>query len=158
MKLWPTKERHFHFADSKAHTLERLKRRTEYSEWLTSNHTEKSFRGVIEDNHFKLITSEIGFGAFCVMEGTINETTGTIKVTIHNVFKGFLSLFMLFPIAGFIMVTFFDKQEFSWIMLLVVLLQIVIIRFAIIELVFRRLSKRSLKSLRDVLDVEWGLT
>jgi hypothetical protein len=154
MKLWPKKERCFRLVASKAHTLERLKRRTEYSEWLTSNHTDTSFRGVIEENHFKLITSEIGFGAFCVMEGTIDETTGTIKVTIHKVFKGFLSFFMLFPIAGLIMVTFFDRQEFSWIMLLVVLLQIVVIRFVIIELVFRRLSKRSLKSLRDVLDVE----
>jgi hypothetical protein len=121
--------------------LERLKRRTEYFECLTTKNTDKSFRGVIEYNHFKLITPKIGFGAFCAMEGNINATTGTFKVTIHKVFKGFLSLFMLFLIAEFIMLTFFDEQEFSWVMPLVLLMQIAIIRFAIIELVFRRLSK-----------------
>ena len=153
MKLWPIKERQFLLVDTKERTLERLKRRTEYSEYLTSNHTDKSFRGSIYDNDFKVITSEIGVGAFCVLEGSIENDAGKIRVTIHKVFKGFLLLFMLFPVVAFVMIVFFQKEEFHWFMPILVLLQIGVIRFGFIELLFRRLSKRSLRSLRDVLDV-----
>ena len=46
-------------------------------------------------------------------------------------------------------------QEFSPILILVMIGQILIIRYAFIGLAFKFLSRESLNRLRDVLDLEW---
>ncbi|MDH7448389.1 hypothetical protein [Aquimarina sp. 2201CG14-23] len=132
-----------------------MKRRTEKSENLTSSHTDKSFRGIINGNEFKLISSAIGKGAFCVMNGTIESDSGNVKVEIHKVFRILLSIFLLFPIIGLVAITVSGAEEFSPILILVVIGQTLIIRYAFIGLTFRFLSKESLNKLRDVLDFEW---
>ncbi|EDM44826.1 hypothetical protein SCB49_01859 [unidentified eubacterium SCB49] len=154
MKFWPKKEYHFTLIDTQEKTLERLKRRTEHSKHLTSSHTDKSFRGIINHHQFKLITSEIGFGAFCVLEGTIEPNGVKITITIHKVFKGFLLLFMLFPVAAVCIQLLTATAAFHWLMIVIMLGQIAVIRFILIPLFFKRLSKRSLQSLRDVLDIQ----
>ena len=40
-------------------SLERLNRRTEKSENLTSQYTDKTFRGIINGDEFKLISSQL---------------------------------------------------------------------------------------------------
>lgn len=93
MKIFPTKELKFKLIDDQAETLNRLNRRTEKSENLTSQITDKSFRGIINRNEFKIISSAIGKGAFCVMTGTIESDKGNVKVEIHKVFRILLSVF-----------------------------------------------------------------
>lgn len=155
MKIFPTIEKQFKLYDSKAETLNRFKRRTEKSENLTSQYTDKSFRGIILENDFKVISSVIGKGAFCVMKGEINSNYGKVKVEIHKFFKIILSIFLCFPILGMIVLIITKAQNFSPILILVMIGQILIIRFVFIELAFKFLSKDSLNRLRDVLDVEW---
>lgn len=60
MKIFPTKELNFKLIDGPSETLDRLNRRTEKSENLTSQYTDKSFRGIINGNEFKIISSAIG--------------------------------------------------------------------------------------------------
>ena len=155
MKIFPTKELKFKLYDSQAETLDRLKRRTEKSENLTSQYTEKSFRGIIQGNEFKLISSKIGKGAFCVMSGVIQSDSGNVKVEIHKVFRILLSIFLFFPIIGMIAIVVGEAKEFSPILILVVLAQILLIRYIFIELAFKTLSKQSLNRLRDVADFEF---
>ena len=76
MKIFPTKELNFKLIDDQAKTLNRLSRRTEKSENMTSQYTGKSFRGIINGNEFKIISSTIGKGAFCVMTGKIESESG----------------------------------------------------------------------------------
>ncbi len=56
MTIFPSKELEFRLIDDQIKTLDRLSRRTENSESLTSAHTEKSFRGILKkkriQNHF----------------------------------------------------------------------------------------------------------
>lgn len=155
MKIFPTKELKFKLVDDQAETLNRLNQRTEKSENLTSSHTDKSFRGIINENKLKLISSVIGKGAFCVMNGIIESDSGSVKVEIHKVFRILLSIFLLFPIIGLVAITVSGAEEFSPILILVAIGQILIIRYAFIGLAFRFLSKESLNRLRDVLDFEW---
>ncbi|TRZ42456.1 hypothetical protein [Robertkochia solimangrovi] len=155
MKIFPTKELKFKLIDDQAETLNRLIRRTEKSENLTSQHTDKSFRGIIMENEFKIISSAIGKGAFCVMTGAIESDKGNVKVEIHKVFRILLSLLLCFPIIGLIALTLTKAQEYSAILILVMIGQILIIRYAFIGLVFKFLSRESLNRLRDVLDLEW---
>jgi len=100
MKIFPTKEISFRLIDSQDETLDRLKRRTEHSENLTSQYTDKSFRGKINGTGFKIISSAIGSGAFCVLTGEIASDQGNVRVEIHKVFRVLLSLFLMFPIIG----------------------------------------------------------
>ena len=92
MKIFPTKELKFKLTDSQEKTLERLNRRTEKSRNLTSAYTDKAFRGIIDGNSFKIISSSIGKGALCVLTGTINTESGNLTVTVHKAFKVLFSI------------------------------------------------------------------
>jgi ABC-type dipeptide/oligopeptide/nickel transport system permease subunit len=155
MNIFPIKEKAFKLIDDKAESMNRLSRRTETSENLTSQLTEKSFRGVINGNQFKLISSVIGTGAFCVMTGEINSEFGFVKVEIHKVFKILLSIFLLFPLIGITIAILTGSEAFSPVFILVVIFQMLIIRYVFIGIAFKHLSNTSLSRLRDVLDFEW---
>jgi hypothetical protein len=155
MKIFPTVELKFKLIDDQVETLNRLNRRTEKSGNLTSSHTDKSFRGIINGNEFKLVSSAIGKGAFCMMNGKIESDSGNVKVEIHKFFRILLSVFLLLPIIGIIAITVSGAEEFSPILFLVAIGQILIIRYVFIGLAFRFLSRESLNKLRDVLDFEW---
>ena len=158
MNIFPTIEKNFKLTNNQKETLNRLNRRTDKSENLTSKYTDKSFRGIINQNELKIISSTIGKGAFCVMTGKINSESGTVKVEIYKVFKVLLSVFLLFPIAGIIISLLTKVQEFSILMILVMIGQVLIIRYAFIGITFKFLSKESLNRLRDVLDIDWVST
>ena len=155
MKIFPTKELKFKLIDDQAETLNRLNRRTEKSKNLTSSYTDKSFRGIIKGNKFKIISSVIGKGAFCVMTGTVESDRGNVKVEIHKVFRILLSIILCFPIIGILIAILTGQEEPNPIFILVVIGQILIIRYAFIGLAFKFLSRQSLNRLRDVLDFEW---
>ncbi|WP_431471600.1 hypothetical protein I5168_09455 [Nonlabens sp. SCSIO 43208] len=155
MKIFPTKELNFKLIDDQAETLNRLNRRTDKSENLTSQLTDKSFRGIINGNEFKLISSAIGKGAFCVMIGAIEVDKGNVKVEIHKAFRILLSIILCFPIIAILIAILIGKEEPNPIFILVVIGHILIIRYAFIGLAFKYLSRESLNRLRDVLDFEW---
>ncbi|MBC5863814.1 hypothetical protein [Flavobacterium turcicum] len=154
MSIFPKSDYTFKIIGEETETIERLKRRTELSESFISNITDKSFRGIIKDNTFRIISSEIGKGSFCVLSGEINNQNGQVNVEINKAFRILLSVLLCFPFIGLIAQFFTNKEEFSIIFVLVVLLQILMIRYLFIEFAFRRFSKSSLNKLSDVLDIE----
>ncbi|KPM30183.1 Hypothetical protein I595_3721 [Croceitalea dokdonensis DOKDO 023] len=89
------------------------------------------------------------------MTGAIETEKGNVKVEIHKVFRILLSVFLLFPIIGLIAMILTKTQEFSPILILVMIGQILVIRYGFIGLAFKFLSRESLNRLRDVLDLEW---
>jgi hypothetical protein len=154
MKIYPSKIISFDLIDSQTETLERFKRRTDYSESLASQVTEKSFRGVINGNQFQLISSTPDFGAFSKLSGTVEEESGSVKVEIHRAFRIMLGILYLLPVAGLLSEVFSSSQGFNPIMILVAILQVLFIRFFFVGLAFRFLSQLSLNRLRDVLDAK----
>ena len=154
-KLFPTKELNFRLVNDQAETLDRLIKRTERSENLTSQFTDKSFRGLINGNEFKLISSTIGKGAFCVLSGQINSIGGSVKVEINKIFRILLTIILLFPLIGIVIMSIIKTEDFSPFMILIAIGQILMIRYFFIGLAFRFLSTESLNRLRDVIDLEW---
>ena len=155
MNIFPVKKQYFKLIGSQTEALDRLNRRTDKSKNLTSQFTDKTFRGMVNGNRFKIISSVIGKGAFCVMTGKLNKGKGYVKIEIHNVFQILLSIILLFPIVGLFLNIGLETEEFSTILLLVTIGQILVIRYFLISFVFSRLSKESLRQLQDVLDFEW---
>lgn len=154
MKIFPTSNYSFKIIGESAESLERLKRRTQISDSLSSKITDKSFLGIINNNSFRIISSEIGKGAFCVLNGEIRDKNGTVNVEINKAFQILLSIILCLPIAGLIAQLFSQKPNLAVILIAAAIVQILMIRFVFIELAFRRLSKRSLNRLSDVLDIE----
>jgi hypothetical protein len=155
MNIFPSKELSFKLKGDYSESLDRLNRRTDKSENLTSQYTDKSFRGAINGNQFQLISSTIGKGAFCVMTGELSANVGNVKVEIHKAFKILLSIILFLPIVAVFVNFLTNRAEWSPILILVAIGQILMIRFILIGLAFRFLSTTSLNKLRDVLDFEW---
>jgi hypothetical protein len=86
MNIFPIKKKDFKLIGNQPETISRLERRTKNSQRLTSQYTDKSFIGNVDGNKFKIISSSIGKGAFCVMKGEINSKNGHVKVEIHYFF------------------------------------------------------------------------
>lgn len=156
-KIFPTKKYKFSLLDSKEQTMERLKRRTEYSESMTSSVTNKSFRGIVNDNDFKIISSEIGKGAFWVINGVVDEKGGEINLEINKGFKILFTVAFFLFFLSFIIISVSNLKEIKdfFIMLGVVFFQFVFYRFIVLELFMSRTINNSLKRFRDVLDVEF---
>ncbi|PIF59526.1 hypothetical protein [Flavobacterium sp. 2] len=154
MKIFPTSNYSFKIIGEPVESLERLKRRTQISESLSSKITDKSFLGIITNNSFRIISSEIGKGAFCVLNGEISNKNGTIKIEINKAFQILLSIILCLPIAGLIAQLLSQEPNLAVVLIATATVQILMIRFIFIELAFRRLSKRSLSRLSDVLDIE----
>ncbi|RLZ06382.1 hypothetical protein [Faecalibacter macacae] len=155
MKIFPSSIYEFSLIDDQNETIERLNRRTENSDNLISKITNKSFIGKIDKNKFKIISSDIGKGAFCTLNGQINNKIGEVVVEINKPFKILLSILMLFPIVGFIIQLILKVEEFNPIFIIVILAQILILRFVFIEIAYKFLSKQSINKLSDVLDTEY---
>lgn len=153
MKIFPKNNYKFKLIDEDSETLERLNRRTEFSHSLISMSTDKSFIGRINNNNFRIISSEVGFGAFSVLSGSIKDKEGEVSIEIHKLFRGFICLFLCFPVIGLIIQSVTNK-EFSMIFILVASAQLILIRYFFVEFTYRRLSKSSLNRLGDVLDFE----
>ena len=154
MEIFPTKELKFKLLDSKEETIERLKRRTEFSEKMTSNFTDKSFRGILNGDEFKIISSEIGKGALCVMTGKIDNDNSYVNVEMNKAFRILFSIMFVIPIIALTIETV-KKPNDILIFILVGIGQILMIRFFFIGMFFSRMSKQSLNRLRDVLDIEF---
>ncbi|WP_312762314.1 hypothetical protein [Epilithonimonas sp.] len=155
MNIFPSTIYEFKLINGQTETLERLNRRTEESESLMSKVTEKSFIGKVKNNNFRIISSNIGKGAFCTLTGFIKEEKGEVLVEINKPFKILLTILMLFPFIAFFIQSFSKSTEFNPIFILICIGQILIIRFFFIGLFFKILSKQSLNRLSDVLDTEW---
>lgn len=153
-KIFPDQEREFWLLGEHSESLNRLERRTEPSDLLTSKPSEKTFRGRVSGNQFKLISSAIGYGAFCVMTGKLDTNKGYIKIEIHRAFKVLLSILLFLPIIA-LLIFLFEQEKFSATLILLIVLQVMFIRFCLIEFAFRYISKESLNRFRDVLDIEW---
>lgn len=155
MNIFPTKEQKFKLINNQVETLERLNSRTDKSKNLTTQFTDKSFRGIINGNEFKIISSEMRKGAFCVMTGKIDAQSGNVKVQIHRAFRILISVFFCILIIGMTILAFTETKLLSPILIFQMIGLVLMIRYVFVGLVFKFLSKDSLNRFHDVLDIEW---
>ena len=155
MKIFPTQEKQFKLIGNESESLERLSRRTEKSDVLYSRITDRSFIGEVNSNSFRLISSSIGKGAFCVLSGEINQGIGSVRIEIHKVFRYLFGIMLLAPIIGFIALIYFPDNQSPFFNLLICIGQILMIRIVFLGFIFNLLAKESLNRLRDTLDFEW---
>lgn len=153
LQIFPNKELSFTLSQTPEKSISLLKSRTLLKNSLVSVKTDKTFIGSIDNNTFKLISSKIGTGAFCVLEGSITHEEVKIEIEIHLVFRILLSIFMMFPVISIPIILLTGNTDQSLANMIVVsLLQLLFIR-VLIEIVFRYLSKQSIMLIKDVLGI-----
>ncbi len=154
MKLFPTKNFKAELRSDYSISMENLKSNTDITDSLTSDWTKKAFRGQVNENGFKLISSEIGRGAVCVLIGKFEGNTGEIEVRIHKAFKVMFSILMLMPIIGFGIAILTNGIEKSSGIIIPAIMGIVFVRFVFIELGFRFISNTGINKLTDILTIK----
>ena len=106
MKLFPSKHFTVELREDRVATLNELKRNTKLTDNLISSYTDKKFIGKVNDNGFKIISSEIGRGAVCVFTGELQDSQGKLEIRIHNAFKVMFSILLSYPLIGFGLITY----------------------------------------------------
>ena len=154
MKLFPCNTYTFLLNTSATETVERLRKRTKDSESLFSSRTDKTFIGKIKGKNFRVISSAIGKGAFCVLEGYINEGEWELNVTVHKAFKTLTSILVFMSLIP--LFVFVATNEGGDVLPIIFssIFQVLIIRFVFIQLLYYRVAKDSIRRLRDVLDLK----
>ncbi|WP_207534695.1 hypothetical protein [Desertivirga arenae] len=134
-------------------SLMRLKENTLKKDHLSTELTEKRFIGRVGESDFKIISSVVGKGAFCVLQGNIDASTGsgTVSIAIHKAFRTLISKWCLLPFS----IVVFCLFKGNWSSAFSLLAFVLIIRFIIIEILFKTLSRNSLDELVKVLGVAY---
>ncbi|SDY10027.1 hypothetical protein SAMN05444411_1251 [Lutibacter oricola] len=154
MKLFPTKEFTAELRSDFSISKENLKLETDITDSLVSDWTNKEFRGQVYDNGFKLISSEIGIGAVCVLDGKFNGKVGEIEIRIHKAFKVMFSILMLMPFSIFLFEIITNGIKDSIGLIVPATMGIVFGRFVLIEFSFRYISKIGIDKLTDILTIK----
>ncbi|WP_340155315.1 hypothetical protein [uncultured Winogradskyella sp.] len=153
MKIFPTKNFTAELSENNAIAMAELKRNTDITDTLVSAYTKKGFRGQVNENEFKVISSEIGRGAICVLNGKFDGKTGEIEIRIHKAFKVMFSILMLMPIIGFGIVAITSGIEKSYGIIFPMIMGILFIRFVFMELSFRFVSKNGMNKLKRTIGI-----
>ncbi|APA63784.1 hypothetical protein [Maribacter sp. 1_2014MBL_MicDiv] len=153
MELFPSKNFKAELRSDYSISMQNLKSNTDITDSLTSAPTNKAFRGQVNENGFKIISSEIGRGAVCVIVGEFEGKTGEIEIRIHKAFKVMFSILMLMPIIGFGIAIFTNGLEKSYGIIIPMLMGILFVRFVFMELGFRFISNTGINKLTDILTI-----
>tara|TARA_Y100000815_G_C13004307_1_gene372961 strand:+ start:85 stop:333 length:249 start_codon:yes stop_codon:yes gene_type:complete len=81
------------------------------------------------------------------MTGIIEAEEGNVKVEIHTAFRVLLGLLLFFPIIGLVVSLFVDTHQFSPVLILVAIGQLLFIRYLFIGLAFKFLAQKKLESI-----------
>ena len=153
MNIFPIKHYEIELLNDSSKALLELENNTMITDSLSSEWTKKAFIGQVNENGFKIISSEPGRGAFCVLNGKLESQKGSVEITINKAFRIMLSIIFLLPIVGF-MISFFIKEiEISISLILPTLISIVVFRFILTEIAFRIISKKGLKKLTKIIGI-----
>ena len=152
MKLFPSKTCTVQLRDDRATTLNELRRNTKLTVALVSLYTDKEFIGQVNDSGFKIISSDTGRGAVCVFIGEFQDSLGTLEIRIHKAFKIIFAVLMISPLIGLGIAGLLDGIVTAMIPLTII--GVVLVRFVLVELSFRFISKTGLNKLEKIIGLK----
>ncbi|RNC83799.1 MAG: hypothetical protein ED557_08460 [Balneola sp.] len=155
VKLFPSKKLKVELYNDHKSVLADLKEYTDKSYSLVSDWTDKEFRGIVNESTFKVISSEIGYGAMCVFEGKFDGDHGIIEIQLHKAFKGLLLAMPLSICIPFIIGILTNEMTAAslWNLLFIMPLFFIFVRLIFAEIGFRIVSRIGLKKLLTILQI-----
>ena len=153
MKVFPTKNYQIELKGTPEKCIALLTLNTLASDSLSTTLTDKEFIGRIQGNHFEIIGSEVGIGAFTVLKGDFSDDTVNIVAEINKPFKVLISIFFVLAIGGFSYNVFRIGFPKGLGMLVPLAMFIGFIRFIFLGLLFRASSNQTFGKLTRLLYV-----
>jgi hypothetical protein len=153
MNIFPIQYYEIELLNDSSKALSELEKNTMITDSLTSEWTKKAFIGQVSENGFKIISSEPGRGAFCVLSGKLESKKGYVEIRINKAFRVMLSIVFLFPIVGFIVSFFIHETEVLISLIIPTLMSVVVFRFILTEIAFRIISRNGLKKLTEIIGI-----
>ncbi len=154
-RLFPERNYSARLAPNEPAAWERLRTNTELRDTLITVRTSKAFIGQVRPGTFKLISSEIGRGAICTMEGQFGQDgSGSVRLRMHMAFRVMMVILLLMPVAA-IPLTFFTNgpRAAAW-QIPMAVVGLIFVRFVFFGSLFKSRAKSGLAILAAVL----GLT
>lgn len=156
IRVFPTKTITARLVSNDPSAWTRLRENTELRDSLMSVRTNKTFVGQVRTGYFKLISSRIGRGAFCTLEGrfTAPDGSGTIHIEVHKAFRILMIAWLLAIVGLMIWAWSIQGTSLNWVPLIQaakLIVTLVIIRFVAIEWLFRSVTKRGMEALTPLL-------
>jgi len=153
MKLFPWKKYEVKLVKENPDIWNKLKNETQISNSLVTVITKKAFIGKVGNGNFRIISSVIGKGAFCVFEGKFDGETGSIEVQVHKAFRILILIWSLLPILAIITSIYIDGFFYSIGIIIIFVIILLVIRFVLIELLFKSVSKSGLEKLKNIMGI-----
>ncbi|MDB5013627.1 MAG: hypothetical protein JWQ25_1829 [Daejeonella sp.] len=155
MNIFPIKNYQFQLRANNPAIWNNLTNETKISESLITVKTDKKFIGQVSNGHFRVISSIPGKGAFCVVEGSIdqNDKTGNLKIEVNKAFRILISIFLILPIVGVITSLFSNGLQETIGLLLIIALFLWGLKFLILKVFFNYASRIGLNDLTSVLGI-----
>lgn len=154
MKLFPVRYLYVELEENYSRVCELLKQETDTTVNLATTWTNKKFRGNVTEQGFKLISSEIGRGAVCIFLGNFQNNSGTIEIRIHKAFQFFFGIILTYPLIGFGLILFGQGMNSAIQFIPVLLLEALFIKYVLIGLSFKYISRTGLKKLEGTLNIK----
>ncbi len=152
MNLFPARIYTIELNEDSSIALNHLKQNTKLTDSLVSERTDKAFIGQVQENKFKVISSAMG-GAFCVICGNFRGKEGLIKLRVHITYKILTTILMLLPIISMALSLLRKDLNNSLGLVFPVLLGILFVRFVILEINFRIISKKAFTRLTETIRI-----
>ena len=152
MNLFPSRVYTIELHDGSTLALNHLKQNTKLTDLLVLEATDKAFIGKVHENSFKVISSA-KYGAFCVLSGDFQGKVGSIKIRLHLTYKILSIILMLFPILSIVLALSRREVENHIELIFPALLGFIFVRFVIVELNFRLISKKVLNRLTVIIKI-----
>lgn len=154
MTIFPSDEYEVELKNDISTGIKELKLNTKLSNSLASEWgVKEAFIGWVDNNGFKIISSIVGFGAFCTLTGRFQNKKGTIKIKVHKAFQILLSFLMLFPFIGFGILVFLNGLQTSIDLIIPLILLLLFIRFLLLGLTYKFISKMGLNRLIEIIGI-----
>ena len=152
MNLFPARVYKIELPDGSTIALNHLRQNTKLTDLLVLKSTDKAFIGQVYENSFKIISSA-KYGAFCVINGDFQGNVGLIKIRLHLTYKILSTILMLLPILSIVLTLSQREVGNHFELIFPALLGIIFVRFVIVELNFRIISKKVLNRLTDIIRI-----
>ncbi len=154
MKLFPSKEYSITLINESSKAIAGLQKETLSDDQFVSDWNRQTFIGTIEGTEFEVKLSKKLYGAFFIMKGNMERSTGFLEIKVNKDFKRFFLILILFPIIGFLISVIQNGFVDSTGLIIPTILYIVVLRFVFIELGFRIISKNGLKILSQIIGID----
>lgn len=138
MKIFPTKNYKIELIDNFEKNIQILRLNTLQSNSLSTKLTNKEFIGRINGNHFEIINSKVGIGAFTVLKGDFSNHSVNIVAEVNTPFKILISIIFTFGISGFFYNAFKIGFPNALGMLVPFTMLVGLLRFVFLGLIFER--------------------